>query len=242
MPFYLSIPSPLKMPHSIITPAILYWGTPTVLLTTTNEDGTSNIAPISAAFWLGNRCMLGLAKSSQTTTNLRRTRQCVLNLPSDDMVTHVNALARTTGTPQVPPFKVQLGYRHVKDKFGVAALTPQTSEMVTPPRIRECPVQMEAVWVGEHEMMGDAPGEAQGFALAIEVRVLRTYVVDELRLGGHANRVDPDKWRPLIMSFQHFYGLRGVQQKSTLANIEEELYRLPEGSAAPPVPDAPAAP
>ncbi|KAF2230872.1 hypothetical protein EV356DRAFT_453078 [Viridothelium virens] len=218
------------MSHSVISPAIYYWGTPVVLISTTNEDGTPNIGPISSAFWLGNRCMLGLASGSQTSINLRRTKQCVLNLASDNMIPHVNALARTTGISDVPPLRVQMGYRHVKDKFGVAKLTPQESEVVEPPRIKECPVQMEAEMMGEHEMMGNLPGHLRGFTHAIEVQVLRTYVVDELRMAGHANRVDPDKWRPLIMSFQHFYGLRNVEEKSTLANIEEEMYRLPDGS------------
>ena len=89
--------------------------------------------------------------------------------------------------------------------------------------------------MGEHEMMADLPGQLKGFAMAIEVQVLRTYIADELRLEGHVNRVNPDKWRPMIMSFQHLYGLRNVEQKSTLANIDEELYRLLDGSAAPAV-------
>ncbi|KAI9653390.1 MAG: hypothetical protein M1821_007055 [Bathelium mastoideum] len=220
------------MSHSAIEPAILYWGTPVVLITTTNEDGTPNIGVMSSAFWLGNRCMLGLASSSQTTINLRRTKQCVLNLPSDNMIAQVNAISRTTGSPIVPDFKVNLGYQHVKDKFAISRLTPEKSETVEPPRIKECPVQMEAAMVGEHKMMGDLPGELQGFALAIEVMVLKTYVIDELRKDGHANRIDPDKWRPMIMSFQHLYGLRNVEQKSTLSNIEEELYRLPSGSTS----------
>lgn len=60
----------LSMPHSEINPAIYYWGTPVVLITTTNEDGTHNIAPMSSAWWLGTRCMLGLSGESQTTINL----------------------------------------------------------------------------------------------------------------------------------------------------------------------------
>ncbi|KAL1863972.1 hypothetical protein Daus18300_007937 [Diaporthe australafricana] len=214
--------------HSIISPAIFYWGTPVVLVTTINEDDTPNIGPISSAFWLGNRCMLGLENNSQTTINLLRTKQCVLNLPSDDMVAPVNALARTTGTKVVPDIKVTLGYRYEKDKFKVAGLTPQKSEIVTPPRIQECPAQMEAELAGIHEMMSSLPGEAKGFTLAIEVRILRTHVMDALRLQGHDNRIDPDAWRPMIMNFQHLYGLKpGKPEVSTLANIEEELYRLP---------------
>ena len=214
------------MVHSVIQPSILYCGTPVVLITTCNEDGTSNIGPMSSAWWLGNRCMLGLAASSQTTINLLREKQCVLNLPSDDMIPQVNALARTTGTETVPEWKIALGYSYEKDKFKTAGLTPMKSEIVRPDRIAECPVQMEAEVVGTYEMMSSFPGEAKGFVLAFEVRVLRTYVQDEIRLAGHANRIDPDAWRPLIMSFQHLLGLKdGQRQKSTLANIEEEMYR-----------------
>ena len=88
---------------------VFYWGTPVVLITTTNEDGSANIGPMSSVFWLGNRCMLGLEHDSQTTINLRRTGQCVLNLPSDDMVGAVNALARTTGTLIVSDVERALG-------------------------------------------------------------------------------------------------------------------------------------
>nr|POE79999.1 uncharacterized protein ydfe [Quercus suber] len=172
--------------------------------------------------------MLGLGSNSQTTINLLRTGQCVLNLPSDDMVAAVNALARTTGTEIVPDIKAALGYRYEKDKFGIAGLTPQASDLVHPPRIKECPAQMEGQMAGVYEMMSSLPGEAKGFTLAIEVRILRTHVLDTLRLHGYENRIDPDAWRPMIMNFQHLYGLKsGKPAESKLANIEEELYRLP---------------
>ena len=50
-----------------IEPAILYFGTPVVLISTLNDDGTSNLAPMSSAFWLGWRCILGLDASSKNT-------------------------------------------------------------------------------------------------------------------------------------------------------------------------------
>ncbi|KAH1366069.1 hypothetical protein KXV95_002210 [Aspergillus fumigatus] len=127
------------MGHSVISPAIFYWGTPVVLATTVNEDGTPNIAPISSAWWLGNRAVLGLGRSSQTIANIIRTRQCVLNLPGDDMVQCVNALARTTGAKDVPASKTPRGYRDEKDKFGIAGLTPESSHLVQPPRISGMP-------------------------------------------------------------------------------------------------------
>ena len=48
-------------------------------------------------------------------------------------------------------------------------------------------------------------------------------------MDGHPNRIDPDKWRPLIMSFQEFYGLApGKVHESTLGQIAEVLYRSPD--------------
>ncbi|MDB4974546.1 MAG: hypothetical protein JWN48_2887, partial [Myxococcaceae bacterium] len=36
--------------HRLILPAIQYWGTPVVLVSTLNEDGRVNVAPMSSAF------------------------------------------------------------------------------------------------------------------------------------------------------------------------------------------------
>ncbi|KAJ5674200.1 hypothetical protein N7462_009639 [Penicillium macrosclerotiorum] len=213
-----------------ISPPIFYWGTPVVLITTENEDGTSNIAPMSSAWWLGNRCMLGLASRSQTTINLIRTKQCVLNLASDNMAVAVNALARTTGSKKIldateeTGFKRLNGYKYVPDKFGHSGLNPAASELVRPLRIAECPAQMEAELKGVYEMMQDTGGRR---LLALEVKILRTHVHEKIRMAGHANRIDPDKWRPLIMSFQELYGLAPYKtSESILAKIDEEQYRV----------------
>ncbi|MFZ2104019.1 MAG: flavin reductase [Roseiarcus sp.] len=91
--------------HVTSEPGILYFGTPVVLISTANEDGSYNLAPMSSAFWLGWRCLLGLAGTSKTTQNIMRTGECVLNLPSVDNVAAVNLLARTTGSNPVPEGK-----------------------------------------------------------------------------------------------------------------------------------------
>jgi len=213
--------------HSVIDPAILYWGTPVVLITSSNEDGTSNIAPMSSAFWIGNSCMLGLSAKSKTTHNILRTRNCVLNLPdhSPEMVAAVNALARTTGTEIVPPTKRARGYVFVQDKWVRAGLDPLKSDLVPPQRIAQCPVQMECELIGTHAMFGNDAAHV-GACLALEVTVLSVHVRDELRMDGFADRIDPDRWRPMIMSFQQLYGLRdGKLAESVLGRIDEELYR-----------------
>jgi flavin reductase (DIM6/NTAB) family NADH-FMN oxidoreductase RutF len=117
--------------HKTIEPTILYFGTPVALISTINPDGTPNLAPMSSAWWLGWTCMLGLGQSGQTSGNLIGTRECVINLPSEDLVTHVDRLALTTGKTPVPERKRAWGYRFEPDKFGTAELTPIQSESVT---------------------------------------------------------------------------------------------------------------
>ncbi len=58
-----------------------------------------------------------------------------------------------------------------------------------------------------------------------EVQVDRVHVHDAIRMAGTDHRIDPDRWRPLIMSFQHFYGLGDRVHPSRLASIDEEFYR-----------------
>ncbi len=124
-----------------------------------------------------------------------------------------------------------MGYIHVKDKFEHSGLSPQESEIVLPPRIKECPVQMEAELVEAHEMMSDVQ-EKKGAVLALELKVLRVHVEDELRLEGFENRVDVERLRPLFMVFQEFFGMRrGRVEESRLAKIGEENYRGLTGTA-----------
>jgi flavin reductase (DIM6/NTAB) family NADH-FMN oxidoreductase RutF len=213
--------------HKTSEPAILYFGTPVVLISTTSEDGSPNLAPMSSAFWLGWRCVLGLSNVSKTTENMRRTGECVLNLPSVDLVAAVNRLAKTTGSNPVPTRKIEKGYQYEPEKFERAGLTAVGSETVAPPRVRECPVQLEAVVETIHPVADDDPVQ-RGRIVSIEVRIQRVHLDDAILMAGEANRIDPDKWRPLIMSFQQFYGLGPQVHASTLAEIPESLYRSPD--------------
>lgn len=217
--------------HRAAEPAILYFGTPVVLVSSTNEDGSPNLAPMSSAWWLGWTCLLGFGARSKTPANILRTGECVLSLPSIEQVGAVDRLARTTGSDPVPPHKVQMGYRHEKDKFGVGGLTPAPSELVAPPRVAECPVQLEAVLEKSHPLEASHL-ERAGRLIALEVRVVRVHLEESIMKEGHEDRVDPDRWRPLLMSFCRFYGLGGEVHPSRLAEIPESAYRI----ARPPAP------
>ena len=63
-----------------------------------------------------------------------------------------------------------------------------------------------------------------GRLVSIEARIRRVHLSASILVKGDCNRIDPDKWRPLIMSFQHFYGLTpdrlsrvGTRQDSRIA-------------------------
>lgn len=207
--------------HRTVHPSILYVGTPVVLIGTLNEDGSRNLAPISSAWWLGWNCMLGFGSHSKTPQNLQRTRQCTINLPSVAEVSQVNGLARLTGSNPVPPTKQAKGYTFCADKFAASGFTAEDAELVDAPLVRECPLQMEAELTAAHPF---AP-ESKGNLIALEVRILRVHAHPEILMETDGNRIDPNKWKPLIMSFCEFYGLGDQVQPSRLAEISEDLYR-----------------
>ena len=213
--------------HIQSEPEILYFGTPVVLISTCNEDGSFNIAPISSVFWLGWRCVIGISAASKTTHNIIRNKSCTLNLPSVHEAFAVNRLAMTTGSNPVPHGKKMKGYHYEKDKFGIANLTAVPSETITAPRIDQCPVQMEAGLQAIHSIAEDDENQ-NGKILTMEFRILRVYLDQKILIKGTNHRVNPDKWKPLIMSFQKFYSLGDQVHRSKLATIPEVLYHSPD--------------
>ncbi|KAF4498975.1 hypothetical protein FAGAP_4850 [Fusarium agapanthi] len=112
----------------------------------------------------------------------------------------------TTDTPTVPPGKQDCGYTHCKDKFAASGLTQKPSDLVQLPRISEC---------------------RRGILIAIEVKILITHVRNDLKMEGYANRIDPDRWRPLIMSSQEFYGLAPSKFADSSLAMETDI--CPDG-------------
>lgn len=91
------------LPETVtIYPGILYYGTPVILLNTLNEDGTTNITPMSSSWALGNYVMLGLGVNGKAAENLQRYGECVINVPNPSLWEKVEALAPFTGRLEVP--------------------------------------------------------------------------------------------------------------------------------------------
>ena len=204
-----------KASFRTIEPKILYFGTPVALISSLNDDGTTNLAPMSSFWALGWTLMLGLLDETKTAENFARHPECVINLPSEDLVTHVDRLALTTAKNPVPDRKREWGYRHESDKFGLAGFTPVKSEAVAPPRVGECAVQMEGI---VHDFR---PFGKNVRANAFEVHIVKLHVDEKLLVGAQSRpHIDPVSWRPLIMSFCRFFGLGGEVHPSRLAESD----------------------
>ncbi|MFF8844841.1 flavin reductase family protein [Streptomyces sp. NPDC015127] len=185
--------------HLRISPSILYFGTPVALLTTLNDDGSPNLAPMSSAWALGHSVVLGLGRDSHTARNLDTRPELVINFPSPDLWQTVEALAPLTGADPVPEAKKAV-YRYEPDKFGAAGLKSEDSEVVAPPRVVECPLQLEA------RVRSMTPGGADGHFRVIECEVVRVHAAASIVVPG-TQHIDPGAWSPLIYNFRHYHAL-----------------------------------
>lgn len=184
--------------HLTIQPKILYFGTPVVLLSTENEDGTSNLAPMSSAWALGQVVVLGLGTEGRSARNLRERPDLVINLPSAEQWPAVERLAPLTGRDPVPDHK-RGAFRYEPAKFAAAGLHPQPAELVRAQRVAECPLHLEARAV---RITPDLHGDF----VIVEAHVLRVHADPAIVVPG-TNHVAPTAWRPLIYNFRHYFGL-----------------------------------
>lgn len=193
-----SVIAPPVRGHVTITPSILYFGTPVMLLSTENKDGTFNLAPMSSAWALGEVIVLGLGAEGQTARNLRGGGDLVINVPAPGQWEAVERLAPLTGRSPVPERK-RGTFRFEPAKFAAAGLRPEPSELVRPPRVAECPLQMEA------RAIDVRPGADEKF-LIVQAEVLRVHADPCIVVPG-TQHIDPRRWSPLIYNFRHYYGL-----------------------------------
>jgi flavin reductase (DIM6/NTAB) family NADH-FMN oxidoreductase RutF len=199
-----------------IKPPILYFGTPVVLLSTENDDGSPNLAPMSSAWALGWTVVLGIAADGQTAHNLRARPDVVINLPGPDQWAAVERLAPLTGRTPVPESKPR--FRHERAKFEAAGLTPEPSRLVRPPRVAECPLQLEARSLTEQS-------DTSGQFLIVEAAVLAVHA-DPRVVVPDTEHIDPSMWSPLIYNFRHYFGLGaelGHSFRSDTAGTVERL-------------------
>jgi flavin reductase (DIM6/NTAB) family NADH-FMN oxidoreductase RutF len=191
---------------------MLYFGTPVVLVSSLSSDGTTNIAPISSAWWVGNTAMLGMSVNSQTVRNLSERPQCVLNLVDASMVDAIDRLALLTGRVDVPDYKRDRGYTYEPDKFATAGLTPASFDDGGPDGVAESLIQMQ----GRVKAIRVIDEEDSGLR-SLEVAIQQTLVDESLLMADHPKYIDPLSWDPLFMKFTEYFAGATLQRPSSLA-------------------------
>jgi flavin reductase (DIM6/NTAB) family NADH-FMN oxidoreductase RutF len=112
----------------------------TVLITTCDRSGKPDVATFSFFMPVSfepKYVAFAVAPQRLTFANLQEVKEFVVNVPTAGMLSEVWVCGSVSGREA--------------DKFKLAGLTPVPSEKVKPPRIKECPVQLECVveWMGE---------------------------------------------------------------------------------------------
>ncbi|HWT34331.1 MAG TPA: flavin reductase family protein [Microbacterium sp.] len=185
--------------HRVIDPETLYIGTPAFLIATTDPDGAANLAPASSYWALGRMLVLGIETEGKTADNLLAGSDLTVSLPSPGLWSALVRLSTLTGRNPVPEAKAHR-YRYEPDKFTAAHLTAQPSELVAPPRVRECLLQFEA------RTRRLTPAVDGGY-LMVEAEVVRVHADESIvREDRHGHlQVDPARWHPIVYAFRHFF-------------------------------------
>ena len=139
------------------------------------------------------------ASRSHTVHNLKRGSGLVIKVASVEMADAVDALATTTGSSPVPEYKAAMGFRHVRDKFARAGLMALPSEITDAMRVAEAPIQIECEVVNIRTV-----GRPEEHSTAVEVHAARTHAHESVLKPGHRHHIDPDLYRPLLMSFLEY--------------------------------------
>lgn len=195
----------------IVEPKVLYFGTPVVMISSRNPDGTTNLAPMSSAWWLHRSAMLGMAAGSQTVQNLMERPECILNLVEPAMVAALDRIALLTGSREMPDAKRARGYHFVPDKFAAAGLTRSPGSLVELDAVEESPINLEGRIEAIHQVGGpDSP------LRAMEMSVQRVHVREDLLMDDD-RYIDPLRWDPLIMKFTEYFAGGAPAYESSLA-------------------------
>jgi len=129
-----------------LPPATLLFPTPVVLVTCMDDAGKPNIITLA---WVGvvnsEPPMIGISIRSERYSHacIKRSKEFVVNLPSEEMVRKVDACGVLSGKET--------------DKFTSMEWKKVTAQKVKPPLIDECPVQMECmvkemISLGSHDL------------------------------------------------------------------------------------------
>ena len=134
------------MGRKSLPPTTMLFPTPVVLVTSVDEKGKPNIITLA---WVGvvnsEPPMIGISirPNRYSHSCVKRSKEFVVNLPSEEMVRKVDACGMLSGKET--------------DKFVSMGWKPIPAQKVKPPLIEECSVQMECevkevISLGSHDL------------------------------------------------------------------------------------------
>ena len=157
--------------------------TPVCLVTSISPDNRPNIITLAEVYMpcIQDPLTMGLSINPKRYSNslIRETKEFVVNIPTADLVRIVDYCGTVSGRDA--------------DKFEATKLTPEPAELVKPPSIKECPVNIECrlrqvTPIGYHDFFME-----EGLAVH----------VDETILDG--NKIDMKKAKPLIYNLGEYW-------------------------------------
>ncbi|NCN65529.1 MAG: flavin reductase family protein [Candidatus Altiarchaeum hamiconexum] len=115
---------------------------PTVLISTTDEEGNPDVAPFSFVMpvaWEPPLVAVSFANTRKTLKNIMQTKEFVINIPTEEILPNLWKCAQYSGNER-------------NDKFSYANLTAEKSRKVNVPGIKECAGRIECKLEFEKEV------------------------------------------------------------------------------------------
>ena len=167
-----------------ITPFRPVYPSPAALITSVDEDGKPNIVTLGECFniSIARPVIVGIAIRTATYSHglIRRRGEFTVNLPGPDLLAQVDGIGSVSGRDC--------------DKFQHFGLTPLPAQMVAPPLIAECPLNIECKVLAEHEV-----GDHQLFLGGVLVQHVDADKVDD------NGKVDAAKLEMLIYAANNYF-------------------------------------
>ncbi|MCK8488501.1 flavin reductase family protein [Paenibacillus sp. MBLB2552] len=154
----------------------MYYGFPVILTSFYDENEVAHVTPSSSSYSLKDMIMLGFNSKGFAAQHLKAGADFVVNLPDRSLLESVNYCGSRSGAEG--------------SKFAAAGLTPEASEHVHAPVVKECPISTacRVVEVVESEHF-------PGLTNIIGRIISRTITKDVLNAEG---RLQIDKLNPII--------------------------------------------
>lgn len=157
--------------HDILTDIVL--PRPIAFVSTVSRDGINNVAPFSYFSPICNTPMIvgfsigrkNKGQKKDTLVNIEHTKEYIINVVTESLAEQMN--------------KTAIAYPPEISEFEKANLTPIESEIVTPPMVKEAPINIECKLMQILEFGVDPRYNNFVIGEVVKIHVKENFIVDE---------------------------------------------------------------